>query len=268
MNPFKQMLKSSGAHPPVGTWISSASPVVAEAVGHAGFDWGVLDMEHSPADAMEVVQMLQALSATKMVPVVRLPWNDAVVVKRVLDAGATTLMFPFIQNADEAARAVAATRYPPEGVRGLAGASRASRYGTLPNYFAQANKQIGVIVQLESVAAVDRLEEIAAVPGVDALFVGPGDLSASLGQIGQFTHPSVMDVLAKSAQRCKAIGKPVGTIGDSPEVAAQYRAAGFDFIAIGSDLSLLVRAARSVMGALRTPDSEHVHSISSGTQGY
>lgn len=268
MNAFKHMLKAAGAHPPLGTWISSASAVVAEAVGHAGFEWGVIDMEHSPADTMEIVHMLQALSATKMIPVVRLPWNDPVVVKRVLDAGATTLMFPFVQNAEEAARAVAATRYPPEGIRGLAGATRASRYGTLPNYFAQANKQVGVIVQLESVAAVQQLEQIAAVEGVDALFVGPGDLSASLGQIGQFTHPSVMDVLAKAAQRCRALGKPVGTIGDSPEVAAQYRAAGFDYIAIGSDLSLLMRAARAVIGALRTPDSEHVHSISSGTQGY
>ncbi len=268
MNLFKQLLKSSGSHPPVGTWISSASPIVAEAVGHAGFDWGVLDMEHSPLDMMSVVQLLQALGSTKMVPVVRLPWNDPVVVKRVLDAGATTLMFPFVQNADEAARAVASTRYPPEGVRGLAGATRASRYGTTANYFAQAQRSIGVIVQLETVQAVQRLEQIAAVDGVDALFVGPGDLSASLGHPGQFTHPSVMDLLAQAAQRCKALGKPVGTIGDSPEVAAQYRAAGFDFVAIGSDLSLLMRAAKSVIGALRTPDSEHVHSIASGTQGY
>ena len=115
---------------------------------------------------------------------------------------------------------------------------------------------------------VGELERIAAVDGVDALFVGPGDISASLGVIGQFTHPKVMELLADAAQRAKATRKPIGTIGDSPEVAAQYRAAGFDFIAIGSDVSLLMRAARSVIGALRTPDSEHVHSISSGTQGY
>ena len=268
MNPFRQMLKAAGAHPPVGTWISSASPVLAEAVGHAGFDWAVLDMEHSPSDTMEVLQMLQAMCATKAVPLVRLPWNDPVVVKRVLDAGAATLMFPFVQNADEAARAVAATRYPPEGIRGLAGASRASRYGTQPNFFAQANRQVGVIVQLETVAAVGELERIAAVDGVDALFVGPGDISASLGVIGQFTHPKVMELLGAAARRARSAGKPIGTIGESAEVAAQYRAAGFDFIAIGSDISLLMRAARGVIGALRTPDSEHVHSISSGTQGY
>lgn len=268
MNPFRQMLKAAGGHPPVGTWISSASPVMAEAVGHAGFDWAVVDMEHSPAGTMEVLQMLQGLGGTKAVPVVRLPWNDPVVVKRVLDAGATTLMFPFVQNADEAARAVAATRYPPEGIRGLAGASRASRYGTQANFFAHANRQVGVIVQLETVAAVAELERIAAVDGVDALFVGPGDISASLGVIGQFTHPKVMELLGSAARRARAAGKPIGTIGESAEVAAQYRAAGFDFIAIGSDISLLMRAARGVIGALRTPDSEHVHSISSGTQGY
>src|SRR3990167_10214315 len=135
MNDFRQMLKSSGAHPPVGTWITSASPLVAEAIGCAGFDWGLVDMEHAPLDVAGVVTLLQALSSTKMLPVVRVPWNDMVGVKRVLDAGAATLMFPFVQNADEARRAVAATRYPPEGVRGMAGMSRATRFGTAANYF-------------------------------------------------------------------------------------------------------------------------------------
>mgnify|MGYP000302384710 CR=1 FL=1 len=125
MNPFRQMLRAAGGKPPIGTWISSASPIVAEAVGHAGFDWGVVDMEHAPLDLMGVVHLLQALGNTKMLGVVRLPWNDAVVVKRLLDAGATTLLFPFVQNAGEAMRAVAATRYPPAGMRGMSGASRA-----------------------------------------------------------------------------------------------------------------------------------------------
>ncbi|HJV97318.1 MAG TPA: aldolase/citrate lyase family protein, partial [Albitalea sp.] len=146
MNAFLQLLKASGAHPPVGTWISSASPIVAEAIGCAGFDWGVVDMEHAPVDIMGVVQLLQALSSTKMLPVVRVPWNDMVVVKRVLDAGAMTLLFPFIESADEARRAVAATRYPPDGVRGMAGMSRATRYGTAANYLKTANQQVGVIV--------------------------------------------------------------------------------------------------------------------------
>ena len=135
MNAFRQLLLARGAKPPIGTWIMSASPIVAEAVGYAGFDWGVLDMEHTPLDLMTLVHLLQAAGNTKMVPVVRVPWNDTVTVKRVLDAGAETLLFPFIQNAEEAQRAVAATRYPPEGVRGMAGMGRASRFGTTPDFF-------------------------------------------------------------------------------------------------------------------------------------
>jgi 2-keto-3-deoxy-L-rhamnonate aldolase RhmA len=192
MNPFRHLLMAAGSHPPIGTWIVSASPLVAEAVGHAGFDWGVIDMEHAPLDLMDVMHMLQALSATKMVPVVRVPWNDAVTVKRVLDAGATTVMFPFVQNADEARRAVAATRYPPAGIRGMAGMSRASRFGTQTNYLKTANDGMGVIVQLETTVAVAALESIAAVDGIDAVFIGPADLSADMGYIAQQTHPEVM----------------------------------------------------------------------------
>lgn len=268
MNPFRQLLKSAGAHPPVGTWIMSASPLVAEATGHAGFDWAVIDMEHSPLDTMDVLHMLQALSCTKMVPIVRVAWNDAVLVKRVLDAGATTVMFPFVQTAEEAARAVAATRYPPQGVRGMAGMSRASRFGTQANYLTTANKQMGVIVQLETAHAIERIDAIADVDGVDGLFIGPADLSASMGHVGQLTHPAVMDRMAQAVQRCKALGKPVGTIGGDPEAVAQYRAAGFDYVAVGSDLGLFMQGARSAIAALRTPSGEHVHSVSSGTQGY
>ena len=266
MNAFRQLMKSSGAHPPVGTWISSASPIVAEAIGCAGFDWGLVDMEHSPLDVMGVVQILQALSATKMLPVVRVPWNDMVMVKRVLDAGATTLMFPFVQDAGEASRAVSATRYPPEGVRGMAGTSRATRYGTIPNYFKTANQNLGVIVQLETPQAIDRLEAIAAVDGVDALFIGPADLSAAMGHIGQLTHPAVMDLMTRAVQRCKAIGKPVGTLGKDAEMVAQYRAIGFDFVAVSSDIGFIMRGAQAVIAALRTRDTEHVHTLSSGTQ--
>jgi 2-dehydro-3-deoxyglucarate aldolase len=217
---------------------------------------------------MDLVHLLQAVGNTKMVPVVRVPWNDAVVVKRVLDAGATTVLFPFVQNADEAARAVAATRYPPQGVRGIAGPSRANKFGTAPNYVANANRHMGVMVQLETAKALEHLEAIAAVQGVDAIFIGPADLSASIGHPGQMTHPAVLDLMAKAAQRCKAIGKPIGTIANHPETVAQYRAAGFDFVAIASDLGLMMQGAKAVIAALRTPDSEHVHSISSGTKGY
>jgi 2-dehydro-3-deoxyglucarate aldolase len=266
MNAFRQMLKASGAHPPVGTWISSASPLVAEAIACAGFDWGLVDMEHAPLDIPGVVSMLQALGCTKMLPVVRMPWNETVTVKRVLDAGATTVMFPFVQDAEEARRAVAATRYPPEGVRGVAGSTRATRFGTSPNYLRTANQNIGVIVQVETPQAVEALDEIAAVEGIDAVFVGPSDLSAALGRIGELTHPSVLGLMARAVQRCKARGTPVGTLGASADHVAQYRAIGFDFLAISSDIGLMMRGAREAIAALRTPDTEHVHTLATGTQ--
>lgn len=267
MNPFRQLLKASGHRAPVGTWVMSASPLVAEALGHAGFDWAVIDMEHTPLDMMEVVHLLQAVGNTRMVPVVRVPWNEPVMVKRVLDAGATTVLFPFVQNADEARRAVAATRYPPEGVRGMAGMSRGSRFGTTPNYMTTANATMGVIVQLETPAAVAELEAIAAVPGVDAIFVGPADLSGAMGFPGQNTHPAVMAVMADAARRCKALGMPVGTVGGTPEVVTQYRAMGYGYVAVASDLGLLMRGATAAVQALKGQEgAEQVHSVTAGTQ--
>lgn len=267
MNPLLQLLRAAGSQAPLGTWIMSASPLVTEAMGHAGFQWGVIDMEHTPLDMMEVIHLLQAVGNTKMLPIVRVPWNDGVTVKRVLDAGAQTLLVPFVQNADEAARAVASTRYPPEGTRGLAGMSRGSRFGTVPDYAKTANKTVGVVVQIETPAAVAQIEAIAAVPGVDALFLGPGDLSAALGHAGHTTHPDVMAVMADAARRCRALGKPVGTVGGTPELVVQYRAMGYSFVAIASDLGLLMRGAQAAVKALTTPEGETVvHTLAGGTR--
>jgi 2-keto-3-deoxy-L-rhamnonate aldolase RhmA len=266
MNAFRHLLNASGGKAPLGTWVMSASPIVAEAIGHAGFDWGVIDMEHSPLGIVDLVHMLQAVGNTRMLPVTRVPWNDVVMVKRVLDAGATTVLFPFVQNAQEAARAVAATRYPPEGVRGMAGMSRASKFGTLPNYLTTANRHVSVIVQLETPAAVAALEEIAAVEGVDALFIGPADLSASMGYVGQLTHPEVIALMGDAAQRCKTLGKPLGTVGGTPELVVQYRAMGFDYVAIASDLGLLMRGAIAAVQSLQTRDATaQVHTLTGGT---
>lgn len=252
MNAFKRLLVDAERRTPTaGIWIMSASAIVAEAIGHAGFDFAVVDMEHSPLDLMEVVHMLQALSATPVVPIVRVPWNDMVIVKRVLDAGASTLLFPFVQNEAEATRAVAATRYPPEGVRGIAAMSRASRFGTTPNFVTGANAEIGVVVQLETAAALASLDAIAAVPGIDALFIGPADLSASMGHVGELMHPAVLAATEAAVRRARLIGKPIGTLGGTPEAAARYRAMGFDFVALGSDLGLLMRGAQTALAAFR-----------------
>ena len=266
MNAFRQLMKAAGGHPPLGTWIGSASPLVAEAVGHSGFEWGVLDMEHSPLELMNLVHLLQAVGTTKLVPVVRVPANDPVTVKRVLDIGATTLMIPFVQDAEQARLAVAATRYAPDGVRGLDANCRAARFGLAPAHLRTANQAIGLIAELESVEALRQLEAIADVDGVDALFVGPADLSASMGHVGQFTHPAVMDLMAQAVQRARRAGKPIGTVGATVEVVAQYRAIGFDYVAVGSDIGLLMRAAHAAIAALRTQDSVHVHSLASGTR--
>ncbi len=254
MNPFTQLLHQRATRVPIGTWVMSASPIVVEAVGCAGFDWGVIDMEHTPLDLMDLVHMLQAVAGTPMLPVVRVPWNDTVNVKRVMDAGANTLLFPFIQNAEEARRAVAATRYAPDGVRGMAGMSRASRFGTTPDHFRHANQNVCVLVQMETPEAMARLEDIAAVPGVDGLFVGPGDLSGVMGHVGNLTHPDVMDLMADAGRRANALGVPIGTVGGTPEVVARYRAMGYDYVAVASDLGLLMRAAQAAAQALRAID--------------
>lgn len=255
-NPFKALLTRSDlpAGYPVGSWIMSASPVVAEAMGCAGFDWCVVDMEHAPLDLMGVVHLLQAVAATPMVPITRVPWNDTVMVKRVLDAGAQTVMFPFVQNPQEAAQAVAATRYAPQGVRGMAGMSRGSRFGTVKDYFKVANAAVSVIVQIETPEAMACIEEIASVPGVDALFIGPADLSGAMGHAGELMHPEVLALMAQGVQRCHRLGKPVGTVGGTPEAVAQYRAAGFDYIACASDLGLMMRSCAGALADIRTQD--------------
>jgi 2-dehydro-3-deoxyglucarate aldolase len=280
MNAFKQLLSHTargegGAHArtahqrvALGTWILSASPLVAEAIAHAGFDWAVIDMEHAPLDVPGVVSLLQAVGSSKIAPIVRVPSNDAVAFKRVLDAGASTVMVPMVDSAEGAREAVAAVRYPPHGQRGLVWMSRATRFGTAMRTLAAADADVALIVQLESQAALQALEAIAAVPGVDALFIGPADLSASLGHGGDPSHPLVRQALARAAERAHAVGKPIGTLAATAEIAAQMRAAGFDFVGLGSDLGLMVHAAQASIAALRTADPALVHSLSAGTHAY
>lgn len=250
MNPFRDLMQSAAGRAPLGTWLMSGSPIVAEAMGRAGFAWGVVDMEHAPLDLSTLVGLLQALGGTGMLPVTRVPWNDTVTIKRVLDAGVQTLLVPFVQNADEAARAVAATRYPPEGVRGMAAMSRGSVFGTIPDYYTAANRRVAVIVQLETLTAVKALEAIAAVPGVDGLFLGPADLSGSMGVPGQMAHPEVKAVMADVARRARAAGCWVGTVGGTAEAVQEYRTMGYDFVAVASDLGMLMRTATGLVKSL------------------
>jgi 2-keto-3-deoxy-L-rhamnonate aldolase RhmA len=263
-NPFAALLarRDLPAGYPVGSFVMSASPLVAEAMGCAGFDWAVIDMEHTPLDMADVVHVLQAVAGTHMLPITRVPWNDTVMVKRVLDAGAQTLLFPFVQNADEARKAVAACKYPPTGVRGMAAMSRGSRFGTVKDYFKVANAGVSVLVQIETPQAMDQLEAIAGVVGVDSIFIGPGDLSGAMGHVGDLLHPAVVAVMAESVQRCHAMGKPIGTVGGTAEAVALYRKAGFDYIGVASDLGLMMRTCASTLSAIRAKD------IQNHAQGY
>lgn len=258
MDPFTSPFKTLLAQPqvPLGTWLMSGAPATAEAMGCLGFDWLVVDMEHVPIDYKDAYHILQAIAGTKSVPVVRLAWNDPVLVKRALDIGAQTLMFPFVQNADEARKAVAATRYPAAGepfpgTRGYAAMHRASRYTTAADYGKRANDGIFCMIQLETPAAIEKLEEIASVDGVDAIFMGPGDLSSAMGVIGNVGHASVQGALQAAAERCRKISKPIGTVGPTPEMVQDFIGWGYSFVAVASDMGMMMRQANQFFSALK-----------------
>jgi len=248
-NLFKRAIASGKT--PVGTWLMSGAPSTAEALGCAGFDFLVVDMEHVPLDVADMIEILRTVAGTPAQAIVRPPWNDTVMVKRAMDAGALSLLFPFVQNAEEARRAVAATRYPPAGIRGVAATHRGSRYGAVPNYLKRANDEVCVIVQIETLAALDKLEEIAAIPGVDSIFVGPGDLSASMGHIGDIGNAEVQVKLAAAAAACRKLGKPCGIVGPSPEMVARFLEYGYTWVAIGSDMGLMIGRAQEYLGKVR-----------------
>ena len=249
LNHFKRSITSGKT--PFGAWLMSAAPSTAEALGCVGFDFLVVDMEHTPIDTPQMIGILQAIAGTPAQPIVRPPWNDMVMVKRAMDAGAQSLLFPFVQSAEEAKRAVASTRYPPDGLRGVAGTHRGSRYGTVPDYLKRANEEICVIVQIETLAALAKLEEIAAVPGVDSIFLGPGDLSASMGFIGDIGNPAVQEKLKGAAQACKRLNKPTGIIGMNPDMAGRFVEYGFTWVAVGSDLGYVVSRGQEYLARMR-----------------
>ncbi len=227
----------------IGLWCSLCSNIAAELVAYSGFDWLVLDTEHSPNEVPDLVQQLQAVATGTASAVVRPAWNDTVLIKRVLDIGAQSVLLPYVQNAEEAKRAVAATRYPPRGVRGVTGSGRAARYGRVADYLKRADEELCVLVQAETRQALDNIEAIAAVEGVDGVFIGPSDLAASLGHIGQPGHPVVQSALKEAVDRLKAVGKPAGILTANADEARRYIEWGYLFVAVGSDIGLLAKGA-------------------------
>lgn len=226
----------------IGLWCSLCSPIAAEVVCYSGFDWLLLDTEHSPNDLQEIYAQLQASAPGTAHSVVRPAWNDPVLIKRYLDIGAQTILLPYVQNADEAAAAVAATRYPPLGIRGVTGSGRAARYGRVKDYLKKANDEICVLVQVETREALAQLDKIATVPGVDGVFVGPSDLSASFGHIGNPAHPEVQAAIEDAGRRIRKAGKGAGILTVDETEARRYIGWGYNFAAVGVDIVTLAKA--------------------------
>lgn len=244
-NHFKHALREGRQQ--IGLWCSLPGSYAAEAVAGSGYDWLLFDTEHSPGDPLTVLAQLQAVAPYDVSPVVRPASNDTVLIKRFLDLGAQTLLIPYVQNAQEARAAVAATRYPPEGLRGVSGLTRATRFGRIAGYGKRAAEELCLLVQVETREALDCLEEIATVDGVDGVFIGPADLAASLGHVGEAGHPVIVAAIEDAIRRLRAIGKPAGIL--TPDVAFAKRCIeiGTLFTAVAIDAGILARGTEAVV---------------------
>lgn len=247
-NPFKAALRARRDQ--LGLWNTIGGNTVPEMLGGAGFDWVLIDCEHAAIETVEVLPALQAIEANPHVGcVVRPAANDPVLFKRLLDMGAQSLMVPYVQSAAEAAAAASAMRYGPRGIRGMAGMTRATRYGKVEDYIATAEEQLCLIPQVETVAGLEALEEIATTDGVDAIFFGPSDLSASMGLPGQVEHPDVVAAIETGLARLRKLGVPGGVMALDPEAAKRYMRKGSLFTAVGVDLVMLADAVATLRSA-------------------
>lgn len=244
-NPFKRALHNRQRQ--LGLWLGLANSYTAEICAGAGFDWLLIDGEHAPNTLQTILQQLQTTAPYPVAPVVRPAWNDAVMIKQLLDAGVQNLLVPMVQSADEAAAAVAAVRYPPQGIRGVgSGLARASRWNRIPNYLHRANDEMCVLVQIETREGVAALDEILQVEGVDGVFIGPSDLSANMGHIGNPGHPEVQAVIDDAIVRILAAGKAPGILHTDPKLCKHWLELGAVFVAVGVDSTLLARAAENL----------------------
>ena len=243
-NAFKRALKAGKAQ--IGLWSSLSSNYSVEVVAGAGFDWLLLDTEHSPNDLESLLTQLQAAAPYATHPVVRVPWNDMVAIKRVLDIGAQSLLVPYVSSPEEAAAAVSYVRYPPAGVRGVAGTTRASRFGRVKDYAKRAHEEICLLVQLETQRALDNLEAICALEGIDGVFIGPADLHASLGHTGEIANPKVKPLIDDAIRRIRKAGKAPGILTPNEADARHWLECGALFVAVGADVGILARGAEAL----------------------
>ena len=250
MTAFKDKLAQG--KPLFGLWQALANNYTADICARAGYDWLLFDGEHSPNTAQTLLGQLQAVTPFPLEPIARVPAGEPVAIKQYLDLGFATLLVPMVDTAEQAAAVVAACRYPPHGIRGLASATaRATGFGMDAAYLREASRRVTVIVQVESRAALQNIDAIAAVDGVDALFIGPSDLSASMGHLGNPGHEEVQQAIAHAKERIDAAGKPAGIFALSPEDARRRADDGFRFISIGTDIGLLLRGAASLLSAVK-----------------
>jgi 4-hydroxy-2-oxoheptanedioate aldolase len=248
---FKRALEAGRLQ--IGLWSILSSHVTVEIIAGSGFDWLVLDTEHSPNELPMVYSQLQAAAAGgRAHPVVRVPWNDMVTLKRYLDIGVQSFLIPYVESAEEAANAVAYTRYPPHGVRGYSAAPRASGFGRIKDYPQLCEAELSVLVQVESRRGLDNIEEIAAVDGVTGVFIGPGDLAAALGHVGNPKHPEVQAAIEDAIARIRACGKPAGILSADEALARRYIELGCTFVAVGSDLGILARTSEQLAAKFKT----------------
>jgi len=241
-NSFKQALREGRQQ--IGLWVGLADAYAAELLATAGFDWLLIDGEHAPNDLRSMLAQLQAVAAYPSHPVVRPPIGDTALIKQILDTGAQTLLIPMVESARQAEQVVAATRYPPNGVRGVGSAlARSSRWNRIPGYLQRAEDELCVLVQIESLTAIAALDEIMRVPGIDGILFGPSDLAASMGYLGQPAHAEVQRVLQDGIAKVLAAGKAPGILITDPLLAQHYLDLGALFVAVGVDTTLLVNAA-------------------------
>jgi 2-dehydro-3-deoxyglucarate aldolase/4-hydroxy-2-oxoheptanedioate aldolase len=246
-NHVKRALREG--RPTAGSWISLCSPIGAEVMSRAGFDWLLIDMEHGHGDYQTLLAQLQAIEGSPTIPVVRVQANDPAVIKRVLDLGAYGVMVPWIGNRADAEAAIRAAKYPPQGIRGIAGSHRAGGYGRhAAEYWKRANDEVLVVLQVETLGALRDVEAIAALPGVDVLFVGPADLSTALGHLGDPGHAEVEAAIRRIEAAARAHQVALGNITRSWEQARDLYGRGYRFLTLCSDVSLLVQGARDVLG--------------------
>lgn len=249
-NPVKRMLKAGKKT--AGAWSQLCSPASTEILCRAGFDWILIDMEHSPGDMQTLFAQLQAMGGYGVVPIVRAPWNDMVWIKRILDAGACGVMIPSVNTREQAVAAVQACKYPPVGVRGIAGSPRAAGFGRdTASYLKRANDEILVILQVETPQAVQNLEEIGKVPGLDALFIGPMDLSTSMGHLGNPAHPEVQAAIATVEAKARLLGVALGTISAGWEQAKALYDRGYQLVTLLSDVILVSRGSAEAAAKFR-----------------